>query len=314
MTVINPSLDASSLFSKSQVYIERGLIAKDTNNMEVYQLWASLAIELLAKSSLSHVHPALVADPTHVESLFAACGKQISPDVKTITAKTLFERLSTLLPSFDQRCKHFCVQLALRRNSELHSGESPFSGMNADTWEGQFWYAAELLLVYQDKNLDDWLGAKEANAPKRILAQAESSLTLIVKEKLKHAKKDFSKEAPNASAKKAKMKSSIDFSKNQFAEKFAYDLDIVERIKCPACSCLGGLGGELIDEEVDSSIDNDDPFIENLVQTYSSEEFLCLICNLHLKGKRELNEVEIEDTFTRITEREREFEPDYGND
>lgn len=46
-----------ALYSKSQVYIRKGLRAKNEGELEEYQLWASLALELLAKSSLSNVHP-----------------------------------------------------------------------------------------------------------------------------------------------------------------------------------------------------------------------------------------------------------------
>jgi hypothetical protein len=136
-----------TLYSKSQVYIGRGLRAKNAGDLEEYQLWASLALELLAKSSLSDVHPSLVADPTHYQSLFAACGKPLSADVKTITAKTLFERLGHISQAFDTRLKTFCEQLALRRNSEIHSGESPFSGMLLEAWEKHFWYAIQVRAI-----------------------------------------------------------------------------------------------------------------------------------------------------------------------
>jgi len=89
----NPALESGALYAKSQVYIRRGLRAQSDGDTEEYQLWASLAIELLGKAALAKIHLTLVADPTHYQSLFAACGHQLSPDLKTITAKTLFERL-----------------------------------------------------------------------------------------------------------------------------------------------------------------------------------------------------------------------------
>jgi hypothetical protein len=97
MKQINPALTRDALYAKSQLYIRRGLRAQADNDTEEYQLWASLALELLGKAALSNVHPALVADPTHSNSLFAACGRQLSPNLKTITATTLFERLSHLV-------------------------------------------------------------------------------------------------------------------------------------------------------------------------------------------------------------------------
>ena len=156
----NPALERDALFAKSQVYIRRGLRAQTDKDTEEYQLWASLALELLGKAALSRVHPALVADPTHTPSLFAACGRQLSADIKTITAKTLFERLGHIEKRFDMRHQKFCEQMALRRNAELHSGESPFSGMSAEAWEREFWGAVETVLAMQDETLDGWLGAE----------------------------------------------------------------------------------------------------------------------------------------------------------
>jgi hypothetical protein len=129
---MNPALAPDALYAKSQVYIRRGFRAQATGDFEEYQLWGSLALELLGKAALGRVHPALVADPQHYESLFAACGKPVSPDVRTIAAKTLFLRLGHIGKAFDARHQKFCAQMSLRRNSELHSGESPFLGMKPD--------------------------------------------------------------------------------------------------------------------------------------------------------------------------------------
>src|SRR5258706_7746913 len=156
----NPALEREALYAKSQIYIRRGLRAQAAVETEEYQLWASLALELLGKAALSKVHPALVADPNHYQSLFAACGRQLSPDIKTITAKTLFERLSHIEKSFDSRHQKFCEQMAIRRNAELHSGESPFSGMSAEIWEREFWGAIVIVLQMQDETLESWLGAE----------------------------------------------------------------------------------------------------------------------------------------------------------
>src|SRR6266487_41154 len=113
----NPALEREALYAKSQVYIRRGLRAQTDNDTEEYQLWASLALELLGKAALAKIHPALVADPLHYQSLFAACGRQISTDIKTIAAKTLVERLGHIEKRFDLRHQKFCGQLALRRNA-----------------------------------------------------------------------------------------------------------------------------------------------------------------------------------------------------
>ncbi|MCC2616718.1 hypothetical protein LJ739_10740 [Aestuariibacter halophilus] len=310
----NPALQTEALYSKSQVYISKGLRAKLANDLEEYQLWASLALELLAKSSLSRVHPALVADPTHYQSLFAACGISVSPEIKTITAKTLFLRLSHISKSFDLRVREFCEQLALRRNSEIHSGESPFSGMKAEAWEMKYWHAIEVILEMQKRELDEWLGAEDSKAPKEILQNAERAVQMAVQTRIDHKREDFEKLHKN----KVKREELIEQSKSirywDHWKKFEYSVDGYESSKCPSCSAFGILGGVLWHEEVSDEYDEDDPFTEYVEKTFSTEEFLCPTCGLHLAGTRELYVTDLPEEFCQTEEREREFEPEYGND
>ena len=303
-----------ALYSKSQVYIRRGLRAKNEGELEEYQLWASLALELLAKSSLGNVHPSLVADPTHYQSLFAACGRTLSPDVKTITAKTLFERLGHISKEFDTRLQKFCGQLALRRNSEIHSGESPFSGMQPDAWEKHFWYAIQVMLLLQNKVLDEWLGTESSTVPKQLLIDAENAVKMAVQTRIENAKEDF--EARHKS--QNKRNELVENSKNircwEHDDKFNICPEGHKLNECPACNAMGILGGILWDEEISDKFDPEDPFVEYVEKTFSTEEFVCITCDLHLAGKREMSVISLPEEFCEIEEREREFEPDYGND
>ena len=120
------------------------------------------------------IHPSLIVDPTHYKSLFAASGINISTDIRTIAAHTLFERCSHLLPAFDESVKNFCEGLSRRRNAELHSGEVPFHGMKLEAWERRYWHAAQLILGMAGSSLDEWLGA-DSTAPKEIVEQAREA-------------------------------------------------------------------------------------------------------------------------------------------
>src|ERR1700692_2608042 len=95
------ALSADALMGKSQAYIGRALAAKATGPMGEYQLWASLALELVGKATLAKIHPCLVADPNSPASLFAAAGMSVGPDIKTIIAKTLFDRLTPFSERFE---------------------------------------------------------------------------------------------------------------------------------------------------------------------------------------------------------------------
>ena len=311
---ISPAFSPNTLFTKSKVYMSRGLRAKHAGVMDEYQLWASLALELLAKSSLSNVHPALVADPSHYQSLFAACGHPLSPEVKTITAKTLFERLSHISKSFDKRIQKFCEQLALRRNSEIHSGESPFSGMSSEAWEAKFWHAAHMILEIQNKELEQWLGANEAQAPRQILNEAKEAIAMMVKTRIAHALEDFKLTYKSEKKREELINASKQAKSWGHYDRFSFSTDNFQLHECPGCKGMGVVGGTQYDEEISEDQDLDDPFTEYVDITYATEEFVCLVCELHLLGSQEISATELPDEFYDTEEREREFEPDYGND
>ncbi len=311
---ISPAFAEEALFSKSKIYMARGLRAKNEDVLDEYQLWASLALELLAKSSLSTIHPALVADPTHYQSLFSACGHPLSPDVKTITAKTLFERLSHVSKEFDKRIQKFCEQQALRRNSEIHSGESPFSGMSPDAWEAKFWHAAYTLLAIQNKELEQWLGADEAQAPRQLLKDAREAISMMVQTRIDHALEDFKSTHKSEKKREEIIEASKKARPWGHYDKFDYSVDGYELHECPACGGMGVIGGTQYDEEISNDQDPNDPFTEYVDITYATEEFACLVCELHLRGAQEIHASSLPDEFYETEEREREFEPDYGND
>ncbi len=320
----NPALSRDALYAKSQVYIRRGLRAQAGNETEEYQLWASLALELLGKSALAKVHPALVADPTHYQSLFAACDRQLSPDIKTITAKTLFERLSHLEKSFDSRHQKFCEQMALRRNAELHSGESPFSGLAPETWEREYWGAVDAILRMQDESLNSWLGVENMDTPAKIIADAEEALIWSVKHRIHRCHEDFLSAHRDPSRRAAIIENSKNRLLGDFPRVFQ-QYDSHNRTACPACTSSGYLGGSFWHEEVsveedgsafqdeDGEWHNEVP-TERIDRTYTAEEFICAECSLRLYGAKEIAACELPNEFEETEVREREFGEDYGND
>ena len=47
------AISGEALHSKSKVYISRAMMRKAANDLDEYQLWASLALELLGKAALA---------------------------------------------------------------------------------------------------------------------------------------------------------------------------------------------------------------------------------------------------------------------
>lgn len=310
----NPALEREALYAKSQVYIRRGFRAQADEDTEEYQLWASLALELLGKAALAKVHPALVADPNHYQSLFAACGRQLSPEIKTIAAHTLFERLSHIDKAFDSRHKKICEQMALRRNAELHSGESPFSGMSPEAWEREFWGAVEVVLKMQAESLESWLGAEDSKTPAQILEQAEEAMQWAVKHRIERCKEDFTKKYQDPKQRAKILEDTKRFRYWEWPQFMNMAGGGIDQADCPACTATGMRSGSLWNEEVSDDQDPEDPGTEWVDLTYVTEEFLCPTCGLRLFGTKEIKAGGLSEEYTKSEARERDFGEEYGND
>jgi hypothetical protein len=131
-----------AIFAKSKAYVQRALRCKKADDLDEYQLWASLALELLGKTCLARIHPSLIANPQDQISLFAASGLNLGTDIKTIATHTLYDRLRHITKGFDESVKKFCDDISQRRNAELHSGEVPFKEMKLEAWESRYWCRA----------------------------------------------------------------------------------------------------------------------------------------------------------------------------
>lgn len=309
---VPPGLDSEALLGKSKFYVRKALLRKDSNDLDEYQLWASLALELLGKASLATIHPCLIADPQHSDSLFAASGIQITTDIKTISAHTLFERLRRIVPKFDEKAKDFCTNIALRRNAELHSGETPFRSMRLEAWEAQYWHASHTILDGMGSSLDDWLGASQAEVPREIVKHVTEAKQQAVQIRVERAKDGF---LARKKAEREKILAESNFKKYyHYKDLFTMFCDEHWEYECPSCNGKAFLTGNKIGEEILDQYDDTDSAWEIVSKDYLAEQFHCPVCDLLLDGSEEIEAAGIDLSHSVKEEREMEYEPDYGND
>lgn len=304
------ALSADALFAKSRVFAHRALEAKDGADHDVFQMWAALALELLAKASLAKIHPCLVVESANPNSLLEACGFNTNTVVKTVDANVVFARLKHTVPNFGTPNAEACKRISARRNAELHSGQAAFSGLALEAWEGEFWSAAQLILISMALDLEDWVGA-ESLVPLELLKHLRDIKAQAARQRIADAKAmfvtDHTKKALEALQTVTKSFNSISYLGN-----FRYYLDHHWQQICPACTCTGFLGGDRADEEV---IDQDfSSGYETVNQYFSPMEFYCPTCQLHLEGEEALIVAGLAEDYSEEIEREMEYEPDYGND
>jgi hypothetical protein len=305
------ALSAEALMDKSKVYIGRGLAAKAAGSMGEYQLWASLALELVGKAALAKIHPCLVADPQSYVSLFAAAGMTVGTDIKSIIAKTLFERLTHVSRRFDKKTQEFCTNMSLKRNAELHSGEAPFEGVTAASWEARYWHTVEIILEAFGSSLESWLGADRAKAPKELLAEYKHATEEAAKIRVQTAAEAFS-ERPKKEQKEA-LAEAATLDTWTARRSFRLLADGIWGTACPACGSRSFLAGTKYYEE--PSEDDDEQSDEETVEVYyNAEEFHCPSCGLALDNREAIEAAGLDIEHTETETRQREYEPDYGND
>lgn len=304
------ALSADALFAKSRVFAHRALEAKDGEDHDVFQMWAALALELLAKASLAKIHPCLVVDSVNPNSLLEACGFNTNTVVKTVDANVVFARLKHTVPNFGTPNAEACRRISARRNAELHSGQAAFSGMALEAWEGEFWSAAQLILISMALDLEDWVGA-ESLVPLELLKHLRDIKAQAARQRIADAKATFVKDHTKK-ALEALQTATRSFNSISYLGNFRYYLDHHWQQICPACGCTGFLGGDRGDEEV---IDQDfSSGYETVNQYFSPMEFYCPTCHLHLEGEEALIVADLAEDYSEEIEREMEYEPDYGND
>jgi len=308
--VLLSAVSSEAIFAKSKAYIQRALRSKQSNDFDEYQLWASLALELLGKTCLARIHPSLIINPQDQISLFAASGVNLGTDIKTIATHTLYERLRHITKRFDESVKVFCDDISQRRNAELHAGEVPFKEMRLEAWERRYWHAAQLILDRMDSSLEEWLGADQAKAPKELLSHASKALIAAALVRVAQAKAHFLKRKKKE--REAALAESMSKESYHYRGLFKLLADAEWEMKPPACGGKAFIAGIQIEEVVSDDAENGPE--ETVDKHYVAEEFRCPVCDLHLASQAEIEATGLETEHVETEVRERRYEEEYNNE
>lgn len=311
------TFSAEALWAKSTDFIARGLTARDEGDELEFHLWCALALELIGKSALATVSPALVADPNHFPSMLDACGGKAAVDKKSITARTAFERLKDVNPKFDEHMKNQSIAIAGRRNAELHSGDSPTVGLDQRVWVPTFWRCATTIVEGQGRAIHDWIGVEEGKRVEIFLADVSKLLQETVRARVARRKSDYDRRFPPGSPDRAT--AATHAAARTVPHRVLRNADAVEEHTCPSCECQGWMLGYESGEDVDgphvaTDIDGEVYAYEIVTTFYSVEGFRCEECGLRLEGREETEAADLPETFQRDESRAPQYEEDYGNE
>jgi hypothetical protein len=273
--------DAEALWTKALRYAE----CMVDNESDDWQkgLWSSLALEFLARAALANVSPALLAEVSQKTSdhLFHAlgfepAGSSIKP--MSIGAAEVLRRLASLFSdTFTREMEGFCIRHTGNRNAELHSGETPFDGVDPASWQPEFYRAASVLLKTMELSLTHLVSEEEAEvAQKLIEAAADEKAKAVVGEVAAH-KKVWDAKSEDEQAKLSAL-----------AEGRA-TRQVGHRVSCPSCRSTALLQGEPASAPKIKL--EDDMIVES--QEYLPSKFECTACGLKVLGLSRLSAINL---------------------
>lgn len=266
--------DHAALLTKARRYIEK-MQAHDHDDWE-FAFWSSLALELIARSSLAHVSPVLLADANEWAQLYFALGRtptapKFTP--KSIAISEVLNRLQAINPAFEKELRDFCSIHTGMRNAELHSADMPFDDLKASEWLWKLYRSYEVLLETQGVDLEDLLGPDEAVFAGQQIAAAKDEAAKAVLGTIKSFKEVWQTK-PATEQKKLKEKAQAWASRQEG-----------HVVTCPACSSEALLEGEPIAAPKQTL--KDGMVVET--QAMGPSRFQCVACGLKINGLSQLS-------------------------
>ncbi len=300
------------LFTKAQIYIERAI--KSDRNSSLFPFRSSLALELICRATLSKIHPVLIADPREGDNILYAFGCSIN-NPKTIAAKTVLSRLKKLIPGFNWEMLKFCEDFINMRNEELHSWTPIFEEFDTNKWLIKFYKTIKILLNFQGKSLQDFIGFEESETAEEMIKEYDDSIKKSLFEYISEQSKAYevlSEQQKEIAVKEGQWEIAI----KNISRNITY-----KNVQCPCCKEIGLISGKII-SKWDPTINWDTIIINNNILP---TKFNCFVCNTEIIGNSKLSIINLWGQFAK----QEEIDPiefheidisnwyedfDYGND
>lgn len=272
--------DYEALWLKAKLFLNRAMDERDPRPFDEQALWASLALELLAKAALARVSPLLIADPRQDStSLLAASG--------LIEANARFSTISTTL--LYERCRHAYIpfndkeatRISQARNEYLHGSTPGFTHLPPKDWWSRYWAQAVTLITALDREPYDLVGLDRAHIVDEHLEQNKKNVEHHTQMRIERAKRRLAQwKAGNLPAKVA--------AQWMPGPPLLHDLPYLSAAECPACGAEGIVQGEHIEKRTPQYVSGtDDVGARWEVEVFAdvivtSAVFHCGNCNLPL--------------------------------
>ncbi len=272
---------SEALFSKALLYVEE--MDRYTAEDCQFGLWASLSLEMVARASLSHISPTLLANRRDWRNIHHALGHPSTSlgfvPTSVITSEVL-SILKEVVPGFTNELFEACIKHVVRRNAELHSGEEAFAGVGTSSWLPHYYASCKVLLESMGKSLSD-LFDNSAEGEKLVASLQDTAAKAVQQDIKAHMEMWKAKSSEEQMASLAQA--------TAWASRHAG-----HRTRCPACnspSLIRGSSHGDVTTEV-----NEDTVVQR--QTMLPSSFECIACCLRISGLSKLSACGLGDAFT----------------
>lgn len=300
--------DSEALWLKAKLFINYALEENEHRTFDERALWASLALELLAKAALSRASPLLIAVPNEDgKNLLAAAGlTDDEATFKTITATTLFKRCARAFKPFNDA---EAIRIAESRNAYLHSAATGLAHMPEESWWPRFWALAQVLVHACDRDLDAFVGAGHVGAVESALTTYQRNVEERATMLLERAKQRLARfEAGEMRGTELR-----DWEKDR---NVSASLKYSVQATCPACESDDGLleGDDVLSTEWHGERVGEDDYEVSLDLEIAADYFGCQHCRCVLDRFELIEVAGLPGSFEASGDPADFYEPDYGND
>jgi len=301
--------DHEALFLKARLFLNRAMDEEDRRPFEEQALWASLALELLAKAALARVSPLLIAEPTEDGKNLLIASGLVDGEARftSVRAKTLYSRCQRAFRPFNET---EAANITHARNDYLHGSTPGFTNMPAAAWWPRFWAQAAILVHALDLTMVELVGTDRDGIVDAHLEKNAQNIENRVQMSIERARQRLGQHEAGTLPAKVAREWQPGWDNTHGFEHRTNDV-------CPACGADGVLEGEeVMSTEILYGQVGPDDYEAVIELTVGSDRFSCAACGLVLDSPELIEAAGVNPTFSAEgSEAELAYyEGDYGND
>lgn len=302
--------DADAMLLKAKLFLNHAMDEDEEHrDFDERALWASLALELLAKAALARVSPVLIAAPNEEGNSLLVASGLVDGDVRfmSVQAKTLFGRCSKAFKPFNEK---EAQAIAAARNEYLHGAAPTFTLIPPEAWWPRYWAQVQILVNACDRVLEDLVGNDRVSVVEDYLAKNKKNIEHRLEMLIERARQQLARH-DSGQMRAGEVAEWSRYRPGGLAAGLTYST--VQT--CPACGDVGLLEGEDVDDATANHEQvGEDDYDSWMDLTVGSGYFSCDRCHLVLDSYELVEASDIPSSFDAIGEIGDFLEPEYGND